>query len=75
MRLPSKVTSFKQSIIPRFVAALDVLKKNPMTPSELFAKIGDSVNGLGDFVEILDCLYALRVIDFDCESELLRYVD
>lgn len=75
MRLPSKVTPYKQSILPRFIPVLKALKKKPMTPPELFAKVDGSVKGVGDFVEVLDCLYALRAIELDDRDGLLRYVD
>lgn len=75
MRLPSKVTPYKQSIFPQFVPVLEVLKKKPMAPSDLYAKVENSVKGVGSFVEVLDCLYALRVIEFDDRNGLLRYVD
>lgn len=75
MRLPSKITSYKQSILPQFAPVLGALKKQPMTPSDLYVKVKNSVKGVGEFVEVLDCLYALRVIEFDDRNGLLRYVD
>ena len=75
MRLPSKVTSYKQSIFPQFVPVLEALKRKPMTPSDLYAKVENSVKGVGGFVEVLDCLYALRVVELDGRNGLLRYVD
>lgn len=75
MRLPSKVTPYKQSILQRFMPVLKALKKKPMTPPELFSMLDGSVKGVGDFVEVLDCLYALTVVELDDKDGLLRYVD
>ena len=56
-----------------FPIILTQLEKGDMTPSELYKKMKNKVSSLYEFMEILDCLYALRKIEF--EEGVLRYVD
>jgi len=41
----------------------------------LFGKIGKEVGGIVNFMNTLDCLYALGQIELDEQTELLSYVD
>lgn len=44
-----------------------------MTPSELFSRVKkDKIQNIDEFVEIIDCLYAMHKIEID--GEVLRYV-
>ncbi len=72
MKFPSKVTSYKESTISLFPVILTYLEKVDMTPSALYKKIKNKVSGIQEFLEILDCLYALNKIDFDGEE--IHYV-
>nr|WP_211209095.1 ABC-three component system middle component 7 [Selenomonas bovis] len=44
-----------------------------MTPQELYAKVRKSkIKNISEFVEVLDCLYAMNKIKID--EEVLHYV-
>jgi hypothetical protein len=44
-----------------------------MTPSELFSKVKkNKIQNIDEFVEIIDCLYAMHKIEID--GEVLHYV-
>ena len=44
-----------------------------MTPSELFSKVRkNKIQSIDEFVEIIDCLYAMHKIEID--GEVLHYV-
>lgn len=73
MKVPSKVTPYKESTLVKFPVVLSLLEKNDMTPSELYAKVRKSkIKDITEFVEVLDCLYAMNKIEI--REEVLHYV-
>lgn len=72
MKFLSKVTTYKDSSISLFPVILSKLEKEPMTPSELYKKVKKKVSGIQEYIEILDCLYALQKIKL--EEGVLYYV-
>ena len=73
MRLPSKVTPYKDSILAKFPVVLATLQECDMTPSELYNKVKRSISTAAELVEILDCLYALGKVEL-LYGEVLHYV-
>ena len=74
MKFPSKVTPYKESIIAKFPVVLTILEKEDMTPSKLYTKVKNSkIKDIREFMEVLDCLYALNKIEL--QEEVLHYVD
>ncbi len=74
MKLPSKVTPYKDSILAKFPIVLTALQECDMTPSELYKKIKNKVASAAEMVEILDCLYALGKVEL-LYGEVLHYVE
>ena len=73
MKVPSKVTPYRESIIAKFPIVLSQLEKKDMTPNELYAKmIKSKIKDIREFVEVLDCLYAMNKIEI--RGEVLHYV-
>lgn len=73
MKLPSKVTPYKESTIAKFPAVLSLLEDGDMTPQELYDKVKKSkITNISEFVEVLDCLYAMNKIEI--HEEVLHYV-
>ena len=73
MKMPNKVTPYKESSIAKFPVILAFLEKEDMTPSELFSRVKkDKIQNIDEFVEIIDCLYAMHKIEID--GEVLHYV-
>lgn len=73
MKMPNKVTPYKESSIAKFPVILAFLEKEDMTPSELFSRVKkDKIQNIDEFVEIIDCLYAMHKIEID--GKVLRYV-
>ncbi len=72
MKFPSKVTSYKESSVFLFPVVLKQLEEKDLTPSELYKKMKKKVSGIQEFIEILDCLYALNKIEL--VGEVLHYV-
>lgn len=74
MRLPNKINSFNESVISKFPVFLHILEDGDMTVSELYNTVKLNTDDVGDFLEILDCLYALGHIEYNAETRLLHYV-
>lgn len=73
MKFPSKVTPYKESIIAKFPMILEKLEKKDMSPQELYKSMKNKVTGISEFMDIMDCLYALKKVDLD--GEVVHYVD
>lgn len=73
MRLPSKVTPFRESVFSQYPPILKSLEKEPQTPDALYLALGSRFDNAASFVEVLDQLYALGKIELN-EEGLLRYV-
>ena len=74
MLLPNKLFSFDESALSKFPLVLSILRKSPMSVSRLYLEIENRVSGGSEYIEILDCLYALGKISYDDEKGVLRYV-
>jgi len=74
MRFPSKNTSFSDSIIAKFPIVLGVLERADVSASELYRAVKDTTEDIGEFIEILDCLYALGKLELNAETRSLHYV-
>ena len=73
MKIPSKVTPYRESTIAKFPIVLAILEKEDMTPTALYAKVKRSkIQDITEFVEVLDCLYAMNKIEI--REEVLHYV-
>lgn len=75
MRYPDKVTSFSNSVFSLFPAVMECLLQQEMSPRELFERIYESKKGVSEFMDTLDCLFALGRIELNEERRTLRYVD
>lgn len=74
MKLPNKVITYKESTISKFPAVLSCLKEQDMSPALLYKKVKSKVEDIGEYIDILDCLYALGKIELIEHLGLLHYV-
>lgn len=72
MKFPNKVTPYQASILAKFPMVLVFLEQQDMKPGDLYKKT--KVTDVGEFLEILDCLYALGKIELNREGSALHYV-
>lgn len=73
MKMPSKVTPYKESIIAKFPVILTILEKEDLSLTELYGKVRKSkIKDITEFVEVLECLYAMNKIEL--RKEVLHYV-
>ena len=65
MILPSKLFSYNQSVLPKMVVLIKEIQKQDRGVLELFQQVQDKFDGVDEFVETLDGLYALGKIELD----------
>ena len=75
MRLPNKLYSYEESALSKFPLVLKALRRSDSGVTELYGRIKKVVPDVSEYIEILDCLYALGKIDIDDKEEVLRYVE
>lgn len=74
MRLPSKITSYSESVISKFAPILSVLESADVGTFALYEATMKYFDSIEEFLDTLDCLFALRKIRYDAEREVLCYV-
>lgn len=72
MKLPSKSTPYKNSVIALFPRILSLLREKDMSVSEIYEQIKDY--SCGEYVAALDALYAFGKVDYNEERRMLHYV-
>lgn len=72
MRFPSKVTSFKESILSKFPIILKPLSKRDYSISALYKEVEKKITA-HDFIDVLDCLFILNKIEL--RNEVIHYVN
>lgn len=71
MKFPSKITPYKESIISKFTVILDFLEKRDYELFSLYNELEKKMT-ITEFINALDCLYALNIIDLT--EGVLHYV-
>ncbi|GHN59813.1 hypothetical protein ME806_01090 [Lactobacillus delbrueckii] len=74
MLLPNKLYSYNESTLSKFPVVLRELRVQPLGVHELYRRVIKKMDGVNEFIDVLDCLYALRKIEYDENEEVLRYV-
>lgn len=75
MRLPNKLYSYNESVLSKFPVVLRALQERDFSVGDLYLYIRNYIVDASEYLQIIDCLYALNKIDYDKESEVLTYVD
>ena len=65
-------TRHTESIIAKFPVVLGKLEKKDMSPSELYRSVKRQVTDIREFMDIMDCLYALKKVELN--GEVIHYV-
>jgi hypothetical protein len=74
MKLPNKVITYNEGIISKFPIILNMLDLNSYSIFDLYNKLKKHIEDINEFLDILDCLYALGRINFDNENRRICYV-
>ncbi len=70
MQLPNKLYSYKASSLSLVPVVLTEIKHSPMPVSELYRRLRPALEDATDFVDVMDCLYALRAADVSDDGEV-----
>lgn len=72
MKFPNKVTSYKESTLSKFPYILEKIEDEDLTVEELYKKVKNKMEDIREFLDILDCLYALNKIELN--EGVIHYV-
>ena len=75
MKMPSKVISYRESSISRYARVLIRLREREYEPMELYKDMNNVFDGIDDYMDVLDGLYALRAIEFNDHRGTISYVE
>lgn len=74
MRLPNKITSYSESVLSKFCAILNIISKSDISIYELYNLITDNFDSVIEYIDVLDCLFALNKIEFNENTGEIHYV-
>lgn len=72
MKLPNKVTPYKESTISRFPIILKCLKNKDHTVISLYNEVNDKMS-IREYIDALDCLFILDKITL--KEGIIHYVN
>ena len=73
MKLPTKVTSYQESVISKFVVILEILNEKDVSLSELYSYTKQYFHDATEFIDAIDCLFALNKLEYNDDLEVLHY--
>lgn len=72
MLLPNKMISYSDSVISKFSVVLTELQKKSQNIHELYKKHKKEFESIQNYIEVLNCLFALNKIQIDEISEEIK---
>lgn len=74
MKLPNKLFSYKESTISKLPFILsEISEKEYITIYQLYLNVIGKFDDISEFLDALDCIYALGKIDYDNKLRGIRY--
>ncbi len=75
MRLPNKITSYSESVLGKLDLILNLAQQQDIGVGELYNLVRNSFETTSEFIEALDCLFALgKIVLMDIGGmEVLHY--
>lgn len=74
MQMPNKLFTYKESVLSKFPVILKNIEHGNCSVIELYQNVQKDVGDICEFMDALDCLYALGKIEYDDEQEVLQIV-
>ncbi|OAA94536.1 ABC-three component system middle component 7 [Clostridium coskatii] len=75
MKLPNKLFNYGESIISKFPIILKILEqKKYLTIYELYEHVITHFNDITEFIDTVECLYALNKIEYNNKLRRIYYV-
>ncbi|NCC02144.1 MAG: hypothetical protein EOM34_16040 [Clostridia bacterium] len=72
MQLPNKLYSYENSTLALIPKVLKELQDGSKAVKDLYDDVKQSLDDPTDFLSVMDCLYALRVVDINEEGEVYK---
>lgn len=73
MKFPNKIFELKETVIYDCLKIMEIIKEDTSIP-ELYKTCIDKCNGLQEFLDALDVLYAMGKIEYDYEGKRILNV-
>lgn len=74
MKLPNKVTSYSESILSRLPPILEQLEDGDQSPYSLYQDVRDVFVDISEYIDALDCLFALKKIELNDVEGVIHFV-
>lgn len=74
MKLPNKVTSYQESVLGKLNVLLDILSVRDSSLIELYFNTKQYFSDTSEFIDTVDCLFALNKLEYNEDSGVLHYV-
>lgn len=74
MKLPNKVTSYQESVLSKLTVLLDILSVRDSSLIELYFNTKQYFSDMSEFIDTVDCLFALNKLEYNEDLEVLHYV-
>ena len=74
MKYPSKITAYKDSVISKMPIVMEALSEGDLCVYDLYQSLRANFSGIEEFIDTLDCLYALHQIGYDQKNGVIHYV-
>ena len=74
MRLPNKTTPYEDSVFIYFLDVIKLVRQNSLPVLEVYSQVSVHNKNLSDFLDALDCLYAIGCIKLTREGDI-EYVE
>ena len=70
MKFPNKITTYKESSLPKMIVILNELEKGDLSIDFLYENVKKKIPSFNEYMEILICLYALNKVTLNELEEL-----
>lgn len=74
MQLPNKLYSYQKSTLALMPRVLKEIDNGTTNILDIFHKVSQELDEPSDFLSVMDCLYALNVIEMSDEGEVKKWL-
>lgn len=74
MKLPSKITSYNESVLSKIIPIISVIEAKDLTVRELYNETKQYFNDIEEYIDTIDCLFAIGKIIL-LKDRVIHYVD
>lgn len=74
VRLPNKITTYDESNLSKFAPILRILEGCDISIPDLYKTVKTETEDVKNFLDVIDCFYALGKIDYNESERKICYV-